>query len=321
MKSLYRLLPLLTHDHYQSGQMLAETLGVTRPTVSNWVAELTELGLDIYTVKGRGYRLAEPISLLDRAKVMEQLRPDLVQALSVFDIQSDVDSTNRWVLDQKPAPGRWSVCAADYQHQGRGRRGRSWQSPPASSVMVSVAIRENLSGDALYAASLIVGVAVVRAIQVVTGIQVDLKWPNDIYYRDHKLGGILCELQGNPLDQPVVVIGLGLNVNKGPSGLDREVDCLADIRGQMIDRNQLLAQILNDLHSVLTQLQQPGGLPALLEEWSRYDCIRDREIQLIQGDTTETVIARGVDHQGQLMVERGDGEVRTVNGGEVSVRW
>lgn len=321
MKSLYRLLPLLSHDRYQSGQKLAEILGVTRPTISNWVAELCELGVDVYTVKGRGYRLADPISLLDRATVMNALTPELVQALSVFDIQSDVDSTNSWVLEQKPNPGRWSVCAADYQHQGRGRRGRSWQSPPGSSVMVSVAVRENLSGDALYCASLIVGVAVVRAIETVTGLRVDLKWPNDIYHRGRKLGGILCELQGNPLDQPVLVIGLGLNVNKGPSGLDRDVDCLADIQGQMVDRNRLLAEVLNRLHAVLAEVRAPSGLARLLEEWRRYDCIRDREIRLIQGERVDTVTARGIDGQGQLLVEASDGTVRAVNGGEVSVQW
>ncbi|GGX76195.1 biotin--[acetyl-CoA-carboxylase] ligase [Saccharospirillum salsuginis] len=321
MKSLYRLLPLLSHDRYQSGQKLAETLGVTRPTISNWVAELGELGLDVYTVKGRGYRLAEPISLLERATIIDALNPELVQALSVFDIQSDVDSTNRWVLDQKPDPGRWSICAADYQHQGRGRRGRSWRSPPGSSIMVSVAVRENLSGDALYCASLIVGVAVVRAIEAVIGVCVDLKWPNDIYYRDQKLGGILCELQGNPLDQPVVVIGLGLNVNKGPAGLDRDVGCLADIHGQLVDRNRLLTEVLNHLHAVLSELQAPGGLDRLLAEWGRYDCVRDRDIRLIRGDAVETVTARGIDGQGQLLVENPDGSVRAVNGGEVSVRW
>lgn len=321
MKSLYRLLPLLSHDHYQSGQALAETLGVTRPTISNWIAELTELGLDIYTVKGRGYRLAEPISLLDRSRVMAALNPDLVSVLSVFDIQTDVDSTNTWVLEQTPNPGRWSVCAADFQHQGRGRRGRQWQSPPGSSVMVSVAIRESLSGDALYCASLVVGVAVVRAIQAAVGVGVELKWPNDIYSQGRKLGGILCELQGNPLDEPVVVIGLGLNVNKGPDGLDREIGCLADLAGGLVDRNRLLAEILNQLHAVIADLHVPDGLSRLLSEWEKYDCIRDRTIQLLQGEQTESVIARGVDQQGQLLIEGEDGVVRPVNGGEVSVRW
>lgn len=321
MKSLYRLLPLLSHEHYRSGQALAEELGVTRPTISNWVAELVALGVDIYTVKGRGYRLAEPVSLLDRSRVLGELTPELGRVLSVFDIRSEVDSTNRWVLEQKPVPGQWSVCAAEYQHQGRGRRGRVWQSPPASSVMVSIAVRETLSGDALYAASLVVGVALVRAVQAATGVQIELKWPNDLYHQGHKLGGILCELQGNPLDQPVLVIGFGMNVNRLPLGIDREVTCLADIAGRTIDRGHLLAQSLNEVHAVLMTLREPGGLARLLEEWSRYDCIQDRCILLIRGEETETVVACGIDGSGQLIVRDESGVETSVNGGEVSVRW
>lgn len=187
--------------------------------------------------------------------------------------------------------------------------------------MVSVAVRESLSGEALYAASLIVGVALVRAIYTVTGVQIDLKWPNDLYYQDRKLGGILCELQGNPLDQPVLVIGLGINVNKQPAGLDRDVVCLADIIGRSVDRNELLAQSLNQIHAVMSTLAEEQGLAGLLDEWSRYDCLRDRPIHLIRGDSTEAVVACGIDASGQLMVRDEAGREVSVNGGEVSVRW
>ncbi|MEX0624876.1 biotin--[acetyl-CoA-carboxylase] ligase [Saccharospirillum sp.] len=321
MKSLYRLLPLLSHQHFTSGQMLAIELGVTRPTVSNWVAELVAQGVDVYSVKGRGYRLAEPVSLLDRERILSLLSPEVTRRLSVLDIRTDVDSTNAWVLAQPPAPGRWSVCTADYQHQGRGRRGRAWQSPPASSVMVSAAVRESLTGDSLYAASLVVGVAVVRAIRQVTTLSVALKWPNDIYYEGRKLGGVLCELQGNLLDQPVLVIGIGLNVNAAPPGLDREVGCLRQIAGHFIDRNELLAALLNELQDVLADLSRPAGLATLLQAWSGHDCLLNRPVTLVQGGQREAVVARGIDAQGQLMVDDELGQRRTVNGGEVSVLW
>lgn len=321
MKSLYRLLPLLSHQQFTSGQALADELQVTRPTVSNWVAELVAQGVDVYSVKGRGYRLAEPVSLLDRERILSLLSGEVTRRLSVLDIRTDVDSTNAWVLAQPPAPGRWSVCTADYQHQGRGRRGRAWQSPPASSVMVSAAVRESLTGDALYAASLVVGVAVVRAIRQITTLSVALKWPNDIYYEGRKLGGVLCELQGNPLDQPVLVVGIGLNVNAAPPGLDRDIACLRDLSGRFIDRNDLLAALLNELHSALARLTQPAGLADLLREWSEYDCLWNRSVTLVQGSGQETVVARGIDAQGQLIVDDESGQRRTVNGGEVSVLW
>lgn len=321
MKSLYRLLPLLAHEHYQSGQKLAEQLGVTRPTISNWVAELQQLGIDIYTVKGRGYRMAEPISLLDRQTILNALPADLVQKMTVFDVQPDLDSTNQWVMEKRAEPGRWVVCTADYQHQGRGRRGRPWRSPPASSVMVSVAVRESLPVKALYCASLIFGVAVARAIRSTTGIQMALKWPNDLYFRNEKLGGILCELQGNPLDQPVLVIGIGLNVNKTPIGVDQPVTCLADLSGGLVDRSSLLTSLLTEIHKVLHELQAEEGLSRLLAEWSEYDCIRDRDILLLQGERQTPCKACGIDDSGQLRVRDATGSVFSVNGGEVSVRW
>lgn len=321
MKSLYRLLPLLAHEHYQSGQKLAEHLGVTRPTISNWVSELQGLGIDVYTVKGRGYRLAEPISLLDRQAILDALPPDLAQKMAVFDVRPDLDSTNRWVMEKRVEPGRWVVCTADYQHQGRGRRGRPWRSPPASSVMVSVAVREPLPVKALYCASLIIGVAVARAIRHTTGVEMALKWPNDLYYRQQKLGGILCELQGNPLDQPVLVIGIGLNVNKAPLGVDQPVICLADLVGGLVDRSLLLTSLLVEVHQVLQLLQEAEGLPRLLAEWSEYDCIRDRDILLLQGERQSSGTACGIDDSGQLRVRNAEGELYSVNGGEVSVRW
>lgn len=321
MKSLFRLLPLLRHDRFQSGTDLAQILGVTRPTVAAWAAQLSDLGVDIHVVKGRGYRLAEAISLLDRGRILDALSPELRAVLQVLDIQTDLDSTNRWVMEQKPAPGRWSICAAEYQYQGRGRRGRVWRSPPASNLMVSVALRADFPNQALYAASLIAGVAVVRALQQELSVSVALKWPNDLYIDDAKLGGILCELQGNPQDQPLLAVGIGLNVSTKPEGLDQPAVSLAEHCSATLDRNALLVAVLNQLHAVFAQLQDATGLADLLDEWRRYDCIRDRSVRLLRAQGSETVVARGVDDAGQLLVESADGRRFSVNGGEVSVRW
>lgn len=321
MKSLFRLLPLLRYDCFQSGTELAAVLGVSRPTVAAWATQLTELGVDIHVVKGRGYRLAEPISLLDRERILAGLDDELRGRLQLFDIQTDLDSTNRWVMEQKPAPGRWSICAAEYQYQGRGRRGRVWRSPPASNLMVSIALRADLPSQALYAASLLAGVATVRALRAQLSVAVALKWPNDLYIDDAKLGGILCELQGNPQDQPVLAIGLGLNVSRKPEGLDQPAVALAEVVSGALDRNALLIAIVNQLYRVLVQVQTPGGLEEVLAEWAQYDCIRDRSVRLVRAQRSETVVARGVDGAGQLIVESADGRRFSVNGGEVSVRW
>ncbi|PTY38380.1 biotin--[acetyl-CoA-carboxylase] ligase [Saccharospirillum sp. MSK14-1] len=321
MKSLFRLLPLLRHDQFQSGTALADSLGVTRPTVAAWVTQMRELGVDIHVVKGRGYRLAEPISLLDRERIFAGLSASLRSVLHVLDIQTDLDSTNRWVMEQKPAPGQWSICAAEYQYQGRGRRGRVWRSPPASNLMVSIALRADLPSRALYAASLVAGVATVRALRSQLSVPVALKWPNDLYIEDAKLGGILCELQGNPQDHPVLAIGLGLNVSCKPDGLDQPAVALADVVPGSLDRNTLLIAIVNQLYDVFVQVQTDRGVNELLEEWGQYDCIRNRTVRLLRAQRTETVVARGVDDAGQLVVESADGERFSVNGGEVSVRW
>ncbi|MFG1497798.1 biotin--[acetyl-CoA-carboxylase] ligase [Saccharospirillum sp. HFRX-1] len=321
MKSLFRLLPLLRHDQFLSGTDLANALGVSRPTIAAWVAQLGELGVDIHVVKGRGYRLAEPISLLDRERIFAGLDDALRAVLQVLDIQTDLDSTNRWVMEQKPAAGRWSICAAEYQYQGRGRRGRVWRSPPASNLMVSIALRADLPSRALYAASLLAGVATARALRSQLRVPVALKWPNDLYIDDAKLGGILCELQGNPQDQPVLAIGLGLNVSRKPEGLDQPALALADVVSGELDRNALLIAILNQLHRVFEQVRSETGLDELLGEWAQYDCIRDRTVRLVRAQGTETVVARGVDDVGQLVVESSDGQRFSVNSGEVSVRW
>ncbi|HMX99009.1 MAG TPA: biotin--[acetyl-CoA-carboxylase] ligase, partial [Agitococcus sp.] len=189
------LLTLLADGQFHSGVDLAKQLNVSRTTISKRVADWQALGLDIDTVTGKGYRLHTPIDWLNQQQIFQYI-PSPIQALiSEFVIYPVVSSTNDAVaqsLQKKSQSG--VVCLAEMQSAGRGRRGRTWLSPPAGTFYGSVGWVFNEGFQVVEGLSLAIGVAVIQALNTcgVEGLQ--LKWPNDIVWQGKKLGGILIEM-------------------------------------------------------------------------------------------------------------------------------
>ncbi|GAB3263322.1 bifunctional biotin--[acetyl-CoA-carboxylase] ligase/biotin operon repressor BirA [Chitinimonas naiadis] len=317
----YSLLRLLNADAFRPGPELADALGVSRASVSLALKSVAELGVEIHTVKGRGYKLAKPIAWLDEAKVAQGLG----EAARYFDLQlfDEIDSTNTALLAaaHKGAPaGR--VYAAERQTAGRGRRGRSWQGELGDALMFSLLWRFNLGVADLSGLSLAVGLAVARALESLGVIDARLKWPNDIVTSaGAKLGGILIEVSGEAHGPSSVVIGIGLNLRLSDGlrgGLDQAAESLA-LLGYSGDRNRLLASVLAELASLLPAFEQHGFAP-LLAEWEARHAMQAAPARLLQpnGEIVEGT-ALGVAPDGALRFQTSEGE-RRVHAGEVSLR-
>ena len=207
------LLPLLANGEFRSGQDLATALGVSRTAVWKQLNNLAELGLEIESVKGRGYRIPGGLDLLDAAAVQAGLQPQAAGLLAQLELLEATDSTNAEVMRQLTGgAGSGLVCSAEQQSAGRGRRGRQWVSPYGRNLYVSVAWEYQQGAAALEGLSLAVGVGVARALAACGLPPVQLKWPNDILYGGAKLGGILLEMTGDAAGACQVVVGVGLNV-------------------------------------------------------------------------------------------------------------
>lgn len=305
-----QLLAQLADGQWHSGERLAQQAGLTRAGLARRIAKLAEWGLRPEARHGLGYRLPAPLELLDARQLHTQAPPGWsVQVVAA------VDSTNSALLAADPTRDPQSLLA-EYQTAGRGRRGRSWTSPFATNLMLSAAWSFALWPRDLSRLPLAVGVAVARAVHQACGVQVQLKWPNDLYLQGRKLGGVLMEHRGETGGACRVVIGLGLNVAMRDGPPDQPWISL-DSQGP-VSRNRLAAAVLAQLHTLLADYAAHGFAPCAAE-WARRDLTRDQPVRVLMAEHELHGIARGVDEQGALLIETAAGRV-PVHSADVSLR-
>jgi BirA family biotin operon repressor/biotin-[acetyl-CoA-carboxylase] ligase len=261
--------------------------------------------------------------LLDRKRILTGLTETARVWLGRLEVHPVLDSTNDYLLARVGAD--WpsgAVCLAEQQQAGRGRLGRSWLSPPAASLAGSLLWRFHLPVAGLSGLSLATGIAVVRALRNFGVMEVGLKWPNDVWWRERKLGGILLESGGGP-DGCAVVAGVGLNVAlplPAATAIDQPWVDLREILGvEQISRNRLAALLISELIETFVRFQE-SGFADLTAEWAEFDRVVGRRVRLTLPNTTLTGIARGVDATGALLLETTDGRLWPCMGGEISLR-
>jgi BirA family biotin operon repressor/biotin-[acetyl-CoA-carboxylase] ligase len=316
------LLPLLANGAFRSGQDLANILGVSRTAVWKQVNRLTEeSGLQIESVKGKGYRIPGGIDLLDASQVTAAMSTRAHGLMTRLEILDSVDSTNAEIM-RRSEQCSGLVCTAEQQTAGRGRRGRHWVSPYASNLYLSLLWEFGQGATALEGLSLAVGVAVARALQACDVSTVELKWPNDVLYEGAKLGGILLEMNGDVAGACRVVIGVGLNVAMPATASEAIDQAWTDINtiteSRHPGRNLLLAALLDELLPMVADFEQQG-FAHWRDDWLSLDAFAEEPVILDTGTVQMGGIARGVDERGALLLETESG-VQTVFGGEISLR-
>jgi BirA family biotin operon repressor/biotin-[acetyl-CoA-carboxylase] ligase len=316
------VLTCLADGHFHSGTQLGRQAGCSRSAVWKAIQVLQSAGLEVFSVRGKGYRLAAPLELLDTDAICAVLAPvqrDILQELEVF---FDINSTNAYLLERarQGAPGG-CACLAEYQQAGRGRRGRHWVSPFGGNLYFSLLWRFGSGAAQLGGLSLAVAVVVVRVLRQLGLDRVDLKWPNDILVDGRKLVGILLEVAGEATGPCAVVVGIGLNVSvsvAAMSAVDQPWTDLETALGRSVSRNWLVGRLLGVLLSALCEFEQ-RGLASFLGEWQARDVFAGRRVVLQLPDGEVCGMARGVDQDGALLLAR-NGELHRYHSGEVSLR-
>lgn len=311
------LLTLLKDGRFHSGQALGAALGVSRSAVWKQLQLLeAELGLSIHKVRGRGYQLAAPLTLLDSEVISEQM-PSCACPILIFD---SIDSTNaealRAIERGQAAP---FLVLAERQTAGRGRRGRKWASPFAENVYFSHVLRIEGGMRQLEGLSLVVGLAVMQTLRTLGIAGAGLKWPNDVLVGQKKIAGILLELVGDPGDVCHVVLGVGINVNmQMTEEVDQQWTSMRLEAGRAFDRNHLVAQ-MEQMLQVYLQRHQAGGFSAIQSEWEQNHLWQGRRVSLIAGTHQIDGEVLGIDSQGALRLKVG-GVEKAFSGGEISLR-
>jgi len=314
------IIKMLANGDYVSGQLLGTQLNISRTAISKHIKALAEMGLDIFSVTGKGYKLAQPLTLLSKNSITQYLANTDVDC--DIEVHSLIDSTNSYLMRRLPNQvAHRQVCLAEFQSAGRGRRGRQWISPFGSQIYLSMYWHLDQGLSAAMGMSLVTALAVSDAIYSATNVQVQLKWPNDVYLGGVKLAGILIDLEGQALEPSHSVIGIGLNLNM-PADMAKHIDQqwtdLQSHTEKRIDRNMLSAQLIQHLIKRLEQYTSQG-LAAMLDEWHARDFYLNKRVKLITGEKIIKGLCRGVNNQGALLLEI-DGHVKPIYGGEVSLR-
>ncbi|GGK84044.1 bifunctional biotin--[acetyl-CoA-carboxylase] ligase/biotin operon repressor BirA [Amphritea balenae] len=316
------LLAILADGKFHSGQDLGKMLGVSRSAVWKQIKLIEESGIEVYSIKGRGYRIPGGLDLLNPELIDEALLADVKQRLSNISVNLTIPSTNAMAMQAVYTDGHGSLYLAEQQTAGRGRRGRDWVSPFAGNLYFSLTWQFNNGAAALEGLSLAVGVALVRGLKRIGIDGVEVKWPNDLLWRGRKLAGVLLEMSGDASGECYVVIGVGINVKMPESAsgaIDQPWTDLQQIAGNAPSRSVLIAELMNELVPVLEQFSETGFAP-FVDEWQRVNAHSDQAISLQIGPRQELGVCRGVDKSGALLLEGTDGELQSYHGGEVSVR-
>ena len=318
------LLRCLADGEFHSGEALGMQLGITRAAVWRQVKSLKALGLQLDTVRGRGYRLPLGSELLRCDAISSSLTDDVRRSLDMH-VTLQTDSTNDWVRRLPLQQGKSTVCLAEYQTSGRGRRGRVWQNPLGATISMSLRWKVCAGMGSLEGLSLVVGLAVLQGLQACGAESLKLKWPNDILWQSktglHKLSGILLELYGDPSDQCEIIIGVGVNValsQQQLNDIDQPVTDMQRICGYPVSRNKLVALILDHLIDALYQFDQ-HGFDFFKNQWQQYDALQGLPVEVNTGGEVVQGIAHGINKRGGLVVETMKGKI-TFHGGDVSVR-
>ena len=316
------ILKALNKGEFVSGQYLGESLDISRAAVSKHIKSLQEMGIDIFKLSGKGYKLNHSVPLLDETTVNQYY-----QALSgqqkQLEVMPIIDSTNselmRRVQNKSPI-NSGQVLVAEMQEAGRGRRGRTWQSPFGANLYYSYYWRLDDGLQAAMGVSIAVGLAVYDALKALYGLEVALKWPNDIYLNHKKLAGVLVELDGQVEGPCHLVIGIGINLQM-PETVSQQIDQpWTDIASYSheLDKDKLVAHLTYALDERLAQYQV-SGLTEMISQWNTLNAFAGEIVCLSTGQRQWRGICEGIDAQGGIVL-RQDGEVKSYYGGEISLR-
>lgn len=303
-----------------TGDMLASQEGLTRAAVWKRIQSLRQAGVRIDARAGHGYVLAQPLDLLEADAISAGLAPIARAALASLQVAWSLDSTNAELLRRSPQAQGAQVLLAEQQTGGRGRRGRSWASPLACNLYLSLSRQFSGGLARLGGLSLVTGIAVAESLRAMGFAGVALKWPNDVLVDGRKLGGILIEGGGEHGGPVRAVIGVGINVRmpaQAAAAIDQPWIDLQSL-DPAVSRNALAAALLSGLLPALDEFDAHGLAP-FLPRYAVLDCLAGQAIHVHDARGVRAGIARGIGQDGALQVEI-DGQLQAVHAGEVSVR-
>jgi len=325
MKTKEKVLALLKENgnSFISGQDIAEKLFLTRAGVWKAIKALRESGYNIDAVNNKGYCLVTDSEVLSEANISAEIIPDLsIKVITLEEVESTNNEARRFALDGVTED---LLIASDYQTKGRGRRGREFYSPKGTGLYMSFLVHPRTEISKATKITCMAAVAVCRAIKEVTGIDVSIKWVNDIFLEGKKIAGILTEGFTSMEDGSLsyVIVGIGINIYPPKGGFPPELKKIAGTifasSAQTNDiKNSLCSSVINHF---LTILQADND--DYVAEYRDRSCLMGHYVKIMQPDgrISDKGYAKviGIDDDCHLLVQYENGTTDALSTGEVSV--
>ncbi len=317
-----QLLALLASGDTLSGASLASETGVTRAAIWKQIEALRHRGVPIESAGSAGYRLPWPIQMLDEQGIRAQLPTAIAGRLGTLDVHWELDSTSSELQRRGVTAPDFSIVTAETQTAGRGRRGRSWLSPPGLNLYLSCLKRFDAGFASLSGLSLATGVIVLRALHALDIDGARLKWPNDVLTESGKLAGILVELSGEYQGPCAAVIGIGLNLRLTLALREQAGQPIADLASLCNDtppdRNRVAAALVASLVEGLAQFER-DGFAAFVDEYAQHDALRGVPLRVSSAAGDLDGVGAGIDARGALQLQTALG-LHGIDSADVTVR-
>lgn len=305
---------------YVSGQEICEKLGVSRTAVWKVIRQLQEEGYQVDAARSRGYRIIDGPDVMTAEEVESLLDTEWAGKPVVY--YPETDSTNIRIrhLGAEGAP-HGTLAVADRQTAGRGRRGRTWESPGGSCIYMSILLRPDLAPEKAPMLTLVMACGVAEGIMDCADVKVQIKWPNDIIVSGKKLAGILTEMstQVDYINHVTVGVGINVNVQNFPEEIQTAASLLSET-GTQTKRAPVIAAVMKHFEENYKIFMQTEDMSGLMKKYSSLLVNQGREVLILEKDAEYKAYAEGINQKGELVVRREDGTVENICAGEVSVR-
>ena len=306
---------------YVSGQELCEHFQVSRTAVWKAVNQLKKEGYRIQAVQNKGYLLEAEDEVFGQNEL--ESRMDTKWAGHPLSFYSTINSTNlRAKQDADNGAPEGALVVADMQTAGRGRRGRTWDSPAGKNVYFTLILKPDYVPDKASMVTLVMAMAVAEGIRSTCGAETGIKWPNDIVINGKKVCGILTEMSAEQGYIHHVVIGVGINVGRqefAPEIATRAASLEGEC-GKRVPKAGLVANIMKAFEKYYEVFRKTTDLSLLMEDYNALLVNRDREVRVLDPGGEYTGVSRRINETGELLVELPEGGLSRVYSGEVSVR-
>lgn len=302
-----------------SGAKIAKEIGVTRSAVWQWVQALRGVGVRVRAHPGSGYRIERAPDVLAPRLLRPGLSGTAFARRIVHFFRTASTNEVAFALGEAGEP-HGAVVLAEEQTAGRGRAGRSWHSEKSAGLYLSVLLRPAMPPALAPLLTLVAGLAAREAVAETTGLEPDIRWPNDLLLGGRKFCGILTEMHAEPDRVRFVVIGIGLNANhqKFPAGLERIATSLRLETGKPVSRLDIALRLLRRLDRDYNQFLAAGAAPVIARFEAASSYARGRRVRITTANGSYTGTTDGLEPSGVLRVRREDGRTELVLSGDVA---